>query len=151
MDPSEPHPKSINLYGLQENYKSIQLAGYVLVYESEKSTLKRHSRKDGTGVSLGSHSLSEDQVKILIGLNVSIIIAYDKDISLRHIRSECEKFYKIRSVYYIYDKHDLLKDKQSPADADNKIFNYLLKYKTQYNENEHVKYIKEEKNGQTNN
>jgi len=135
--PLKKFPKSMHLYGLQENYKTIQEAGYVLVYESEKSTLKRHSRKDGTGVSIGSHCLSEEQVKILIGLNVSVIIAYDKDVSLQYIRSECEKFKFIRPIYFIYDKYDLLEDKMSPADASNTIFNYLLKHKIKYDKSEH--------------
>ena len=33
------YPKQLNLYGLYENYDSIQKAGYVVVYESEKSVL----------------------------------------------------------------------------------------------------------------
>ena len=140
--PLKPYSKSINIYGLQENYKSIQENQYCIVYEAEKSVLKRHSRKDETGVAIGSHSLSDEQVKILIGLDVSIIIAYDKDIPLNYIRSECERFYQTRNIYYIYDKYDLLKDKDSPADANNKIFNYLLKYKTLYNEKEHNEYLK---------
>lgn len=134
--------KTLNLYGLQENYKSIQEAGQVVVVESQKSVLKRHSLNDETVVAIGSHSLSEEQVNILIGLNISIIIAYDKGISLDYIRSECEKFYGIRITYYIYDKYDLLKDKESPADKLNKIYNYLFKYRVKYDEQEHEKYIK---------
>jgi DNA primase len=141
--PLKPFFKSMTLYGLQENYKSIQNAGYVCVYEAEKSTLKRHSRKDETGVSIGSHDISDEQVKILIGLNVSVIICFDKDVSLQHIRHTCSKFYGIREIFYIYDNYDLLKEKESPADASNKIFNYLFKYKTKYDENEHREYLKE--------
>ena len=139
--PLKSYPKSFNLYGLQENYKTIQENNYVVVYEAEKSTLKRHSRGDGTGVAIGSHCLSEEQVKILIGLNVEIIIAYDKDISLEYIWSECDKFYGIRNVSYIWDKYDLLKDKESPADAPNKIYNYLFKHKIKYDEGERKKYL----------
>ena len=98
--PLKQYPKGINLYGLQENYKTIQEAGYVCVYESEKGVLKRHSRLDGTGVAVGSHNLSDEQVKILIGINCDIVIAYDKDIPLKHIRSECEKFKFIRPIYF---------------------------------------------------
>lgn len=144
--PLKPYPKGINLYGLQENYKTIQEVGYVCVYESEKAVLKRYSRLDGTGVAVGSHNLSEEQVKILIGLNVDIIIAYDKDIPLKHIRSECERFYGIRNIYYIYDKYDLLGEKDSPADANNKMFNYLLKHKIKYDQKEHKEYLKEIEN-----
>lgn len=139
--PLKPYSKSLNLYGLQENYQTIQKANYCVVAESEKSVLKRHSRLDGTVVAIGSHSLSEEQVKILIGLNVDIIIAYDKDIPLKHIWSECEKFYQIRNIYFIYDKHDLLKDKEAPMDATNKIYNYLLKYKIKYDKKERNKYL----------
>ena len=31
----------MNLYGLYENYDAIQKAGYVVVFEAEKSVLKR--------------------------------------------------------------------------------------------------------------
>lgn len=138
-----PYPKAMNLYGLYENYKSIQDKNEVYVYEAEKSTLKRSSKLDFTGVSICSHNLSDEQVKILIGLSVDVVIVYDKGISLQHIRSECEKFYGIRNIYYIYDKYNLLKDKESPADTPNKIFDYLKKYKIKYDEKEHVEYLKE--------
>ena len=136
------YSKSLNLYGLQENYNGIQTKNQVVVYESEKSVLKRFTRLDETGVAVGSHSLSEEQIRILIGLNVDITIAYDKDIPLQHIRSECEKFYGIRNINYIFDKRGLLKEKESPADAHNRIFEYLLKNKIKYDEKEHELYIK---------
>lgn len=56
-------PKEINLYGLYENYDSIQKAGYVVVYEAEKSVLKRDSLGDSTGVAISGHSLSDEQVR----------------------------------------------------------------------------------------
>lgn len=146
--PLKPFPKSLHIYGLQENYETIQQEGYVIVYESEKSVLKRHSRKDGTGVAIGSHCLSDEQVKILIGLDTTVIIAYDKDISVQHILNECKKFKSIRQVYFIYDKYDLLKEKESPADANNKVFEYLLKYKIKYDEKEHFEYLKGLKNNE---
>lgn len=141
--PLKAYPKHINLYGLNENYKYIQEKGYVTVFEAEKSVLKRNSRLDETGVAVCSHDLSDEQVKILISLDVDILIAYDKDISLYHIRSQCEKFYPVRNVSYIFDKWDLLSVKDSPADASNKIYNFLLKHKVEYNEKEHYEYIKE--------
>lgn len=139
------YPKQMNLFGLWENHSDIQRAGYVVVYEAEKSVLKRDSLNDSTGVALSGHELSDEQARILIGLNVEIVIAFDKDISLQHIRHCCEKFYGIRKVSYIYDKYDLLKDKESPADKSNKIFQYLFKYRIVYNDKEHSKYIAERK------
>lgn len=140
--PLKPYPKGINLYGLQENYKSIQEKNIAVVAEAEKSVLKRHSRLDETVVALGSHSLSEEQIKILIGLNVEIVIAMDVGIDINHIRSMCDNFYNIRKVSYIFDKYNLLKDKEAPMDATDKIYNYLLKYRITYDEIEHKKYLK---------
>lgn len=141
--PLKKFPKSMHIYGLQENYKTIQEENRVVVFESEKSTLKRHSRKDGTGVSIGSHDISDEQVKILLGLNTEIIICMDQDVSLQHIRSMCEKFYGIRNISYIFDKYGLLETKESPADKPDKIYRYLYKYRVTYDETEHRKYIKE--------
>lgn len=126
------YPKGINLFGLWENYDSIQKAGYCIVYESEKSVLKRHSLLDKTGVALSGHIMSEEQIRILIGLNVSVIIAMDKDVPIEEVKFMCSKFKGIRNIYYIYDKYGLLQEKDSPADARNKVFNYLLKYKIKY-------------------
>ena len=135
------YPKSHNLYGLWENKEDITKYGYVVVYESEKSVLKRHSRKDPTGVALSGHTLSSEQARILIGLNVDIVISLDKDISINEIRHMCEKFYGIRNVYYTYDKYNLLNPKDSIADKSSNIFEFLMKYKIKYDEEEHKKYL----------
>ena len=132
----------MNLYGLWENKKTIQEKGYVVVFEAEKSVLKRDSLNDSTGVAVSGHEISDEQAKILIGLNCEIIIAFDKDIEIEHVRHCCEKFYGIRKVSYIWDKYDLLGKKDSPADAANKIYKYLFEYRIVYDELEHKKYIK---------
>ena len=136
------YPKQMNLFGLWENKETIQEKGYVIVYEAEKSVLKRDSLNDSTGVAVSGHEISDEQVKILIGLNCEIIIAFDKDIDIDHIRHCCEKFYGIRKVSYIWDKYDLLGEKDSPADAQNKIFEFLMQYRVTYDYEEHNKYLK---------
>ena len=136
------YPKQMNLFGLWENKQFIQEKGYVVVYEAEKSVLKRDSLNDSTGVAVSGHEISDEQVKILIGLNCEIVIAFDKDIDIDHIRHCCEKFYGIRKVSYIWDKHDLLGEKDSPADAQNKIFEFLMQYRVTYDYDEHNKYLK---------
>jgi DNA primase len=135
------YPKSLNLYGLNENYQGIQSKNYTVVFEAEKSVLKRASRLDRTGTAVCCHSISEEQVKILIGLNVEIIIAFDSDVPIEIIREECEKFYGIRTVSYMFDKYGLLKFKQSPADVKEEIYQYLFNYRVRYDEKEHRKYI----------
>ena len=135
------YQKSMNLFGLYENYESIQKAGYVVVYESEKSVLKRDSMNDSTGVALSGKTMSDEQVRILIGLNVDIIISLDNDVPIEEVRHMCERFYNIRNVYFTYDEWDLLGDKDSMADKSSVIFDFLMKYKVKYNEDEHNKYL----------
>lgn len=139
---SKTYPKGLNVYGLNENYKTIQEAGYTVVLEAQKSVLKRYSRKDGTATAIGNCELTDEQVKILIGLNVEIIIAFDEGIDINHIRKECDKFYGIRKVSYIYDKWGLLDkgSKDSPADKENKIYNFMLKHRVLYDKSERRKY-----------
>lgn len=140
----EKYPKTMNIYGLNENYEEIQKAGYAVVYEAEKSVLKRYSWGDKTGCAISGHTISHEQEKILISLDVDIIIAMDRGISKYQVRELCEKFYNIRRVYYLWDTYDcILKDKDSPADLDNPLYRHMFQYKTQYNESEHEEYIRE--------
>ena len=132
--------KQLNLYGLYENYDAIQKAGYVVVYESEKSVLKRSSLLDDTGVALSGHTLSDEQIRILIGLNVEVIIAFDNDISIEETRHACEKFKNIRKVSYIHDFMGLLGSKDSPADARDKDYRFLFDNRIVYDRDEQRKY-----------
>lgn len=120
------YPKQYNLYGLYENYNEIQKAGRVVVYESEKSVLKRDSRNDHTGVALSGHTISEEQVAILKGLGVEIIISMDKDVPLEEVKYICNKFQGY-NVSYTYDKYDVLSPKSSIADMPNKVCETFIK------------------------
>ena len=136
------YPKLNNLYGLYEHKESIQKAGYVVIYESEKSVLKRDSLGDCTGVALSGHTMSDEQKRILIGLDVDIVISLDNDIDQEEIRYLCEKIYGRRNVYYTYDKWNLLGKKESIADKSCKIFDFFMKHKVKYDYKEHKEYLK---------
>lgn len=134
--------KSLNLFGLYENYDSIQKAGYVVVYEAEKSVLKRDSLNDATGVAVSGHTLSEEQASILWGLNVEIVFAFDKDIRIEEVWHLCEKICKGngRRVSYIQDKWDILSSKDSPADASNKDYQFLFNNRIVYDKSKQHRY-----------
>ena len=134
------YPKALNLYGLYENYDSIQKAGYVVVAESEKSVLKRDSLGDGTVVALSGKSISDEQVRILMGLNVEIVIGLDKDVDLSEVRHMCEKFKNVRRVSYIHDFMGILGNKDAPMDASNKDYQFLLESRIVYDRSEQRKY-----------
>lgn len=126
------YKKMLNVYGLAENYEDIVKKGYVVVFESEKSVLKRASYGDYTAVAIQGHSLSDEQVRILIGLGVDIVIAMDKDVLIDEVKFLCKKFRNARRVYYINDKWDLLGEKESPADKSGKIYDFFLEHKMLY-------------------
>lgn len=134
------YPKHLNLYGLYENYDSIQKAGYVVVAESEKSVLKRDSLGDGTVVALSGKSISDEQVRILMGLNVEIVIALDNDVDVNEVRFICDKFKNIRKVSYIRDFMGILQQKDAPMDARNKDYQFLFDNRIVYDRNEQRKY-----------
>lgn len=139
---SKGYNKSINLYGLYENYESIKKQKYCCVYESEKSVLKRYSHFDETAVALSGKIMSEEQKRILIGLDVDIVICLDNDVSINEIYHICDKFYGIRNIYFIKDTDGILGEKESPADATEKNFIKLFKHKTRYTEDMHNQYVK---------
>lgn len=135
--------KELNLYGLYQNMEEIEKKHIIVIGESEKSVLKRDSRSDGTWVALSGKNISEEQIRIILGLDVNeIVIALDKDVPEVEIWSICEHFFRQRKVSYIYDKWDLLGKKDSIADSNNKIYNFLFKHRIVYNENLHRKYLK---------
>lgn len=135
--------KEINLYGLYQNKKDIEKQRIIVIGESEKSVLKRDSRGDSTWVALSGKNISEEQVRIIFGLDINeVVIALDKDVIEPEVWSICERFYGKRKVSYILDKWDLLDKKDSPADANNTIYNFLFKHRVIYDENKHNEYLK---------
>lgn len=135
--------KEINLYGLYQNKKDIEKQRIIVIGESEKSVLKRDSRGDSTWVALSGKNISEEQVRIIFGLDINeVVIALDKDVIEPEVWSICERFYGKRKISYILDKWSLLDKKDSPADANNTIYNFLFKHRVIYDESKHNEYLK---------
>lgn len=139
---TKTYQKSMNLYGLYENYDSILKSKLVVVFESEKSVLKRDSLLDNNCVAIQGKSLSEEQTRILIGLDAEIVFALDKDVCIEDIWFMCEKFYGIRIVSYIWDDDGLVHEKESPADCSDAIYRRLLKNRKRYGYPEHQNYLR---------
>lgn len=138
------YQKRLNLYGLYQNRKHIEEAKYIVVVEGEKSVLKRDSRNDKTLVALSGHTLLDEQIRIIISLDIDeVIIALDKDIPIQESRFMCEKLRKYKKVSYIYDRWDILGDKDSPADATNKDYQFLFDNRIPYDEAAQAAYVEE--------
>lgn len=136
------YKKNLNLYGLWENREEIEGKKTIVICESEKSVLKRYSRNDGTCVALQGKKLSEEKRQIILGLDVNeVIVALDNDVPIEEVRHICEQFFRMRKVSYVKDRWDLLGEKDAPADAENKVYNFLMKHRIRYDESEHQKYL----------
>lgn len=142
------YQKSLNFYGLYENKNDILEKGYVVVYEAEKSVLKRDSHNDPTGVAIGGKALSDRQAEILLGLNVDIVISMDNDVTTKFIEEVwhmCEKLYQKngRNVYYTIDNHGFLGEKDSIADILNEDkYQLVFSEKVLYDEEKHNAYLR---------
>lgn len=137
--PLKAYEKRNNLYGLYENlreekpndlselqkkiYRTIKDDKYIVIYEAEKSVLKRATWNDFTGVALMGHQLQTEQIRIINQLKDvhEVIFALDKDIPEEKIREMCSRIHA-KSVSYMIDRKNLLGPKDSPADASQKVF-----------------------------
>ena len=62
-----------------------------------------------------------------------IIIAFDKDVEEEHLIATCERFAKFSNVSYIFDKWNLLDEKDSPVDKGYKRWKFLYEHRVHYN------------------
>ena len=85
---------------------------------------------DGWGyhnvVSAETSTLNEYQIEMLIRMMIKdIVIAFDKDVELKKIR-ECTRLLKrFENVYAVYDKWNLLQEKESPCDRGKDVWETL--------------------------
>lgn len=132
--PLKSYPKRTNLYGLWENlreripdnlsdnqkimYKTIKDNHYLVLYEAEKSVLKRATWSDFTGVALMGHELQEEQIQIINQLDdvYEVIFAMDNDIPESKVKELCNKI-KLKRTSYMIDKNHVLGPTDSPADT----------------------------------
>lgn len=121
-----PCPKSKILYGYYKTYPYIKKEKKIFIGESEKMVGQLWTMGIYNSVSIGGHSFSKTQIQNLSRIGSDIIICFDKDIKLDQIQKECSKFPEWINVKYMYDKNNILTDKESPSD-NNKNFEYLLK------------------------
>jgi len=103
------------LYGLAENREFIMLRNEIIIFEGAKSVMLADSWGIRNTAALLTSHVNPYQVKILAKLGCRVVFALDKGINIR----EDENIGRLRryvKVEYIWDKDDLLDEKESPAD-----------------------------------
>lgn len=127
------YDKTLNLYALCWNIDYIKEKDEIIVVEAEKSVMKADMFGDMNCVAVGCHSISKEQKKIILGLNIkNIVIAFDSDVDEETIRKECDEFYDFMNVFYIKDNWKLLGEKDSPMDRGYKRWKFLYNHKIKY-------------------
>lgn len=119
------------LFGLYEALESIKENKTIIVFEGVKSVLLAHTWGVKNTVALLTSHLNAWQMKILIKLGYKVIFALDKDVCIRD-----DKNITILKEYvdcdYIWDKDNLLDEKDSPVDKGSDVFVKLYNSRLSY-------------------
>lgn len=119
------------IYGLYENMPYILQKREVILFEGAKSVLLANSWGIyNTGAILTSH-LNPSQMKILARLGVKVVFALDKDVQIKKDHN-INRLKNYINVEYLWDKNNLLDEKEAPVDKGLEVFNELYKYKLHY-------------------
>lgn len=142
---SYAHPLSLNLYGINVNKENIKKKRKVIIAEGEKSVLQCETMfgSDNICVAACGSAINKGQINILIkNFDLDeIILAFDKEYVefssiegrryLNKLESMCKKYINYCNFSFIYDKNNLLKEKESPFDRGKEIFLQLYNNRIQ--------------------
>jgi len=137
-------PKYINYYpigtmdyfqGLNITLPFIKDQNEMIIFESVKSVMKAYGWGYKNCASAEKHTITDEQLKLLVRLRVNIVFAFDSDISYsdKDIKKTIDVLKRITNVYVIYDRKGLLggKDaKNAPVDLSREIWEQLYFNKT---------------------
>lgn len=130
------HPLSLNLYGLNFNKENIKKSGICFLCESEKAVLQAESfSRPNCTVAVCGSNLNKFALRILIKecQPKEIVICFDKEEEpgkekyFYKLWNLCKKYNMFCNFSFIYDRDNLLKQKDSPTDRGQEIFEKLLK------------------------
>lgn len=99
----------------------------VYIYEAEKSSMKAFEWGIYNTVAIGASDISEEQAQMIkqLGLDIEVVLCYDKDKTPDEIREQA-KVFKGRKVYGMLDVDNLLEDKDAPVDQGLETWEKLL-------------------------
>ena len=115
------------LYGLDKSINYIKEKGCCYIFESEKSTMQMYNMGYYNVVSTGGKKVSRYQKNKLMSLGVDLIFCFDKDVSKEEIQDMTTYFQGV-NVYMLYDKDNILDEKESPSDNPKKWLQLSQKY-----------------------
>lgn len=103
--------------GMKQNRENILTTKSAIIFEGLKSVMHVAAWGYNNCLSSETSDINDAQAAILISMGIrDLIIAFDKDVGLGHIRETTKLLQKYMNVYAVYDKWGLLQDKDSPCD-----------------------------------
>jgi DNA primase len=112
----ESCPRNKILYGLFKSYPYLKRNNMVFCLEAEKAVHQLWSYGYRNAVATGGEKVSKCQIDKLSRLAVPICFAFDSDVSEEKIQSIADQFINGIEVYAIFDRDNLLEEKESPSD-----------------------------------
>jgi len=114
------------IYGLHENLAAIKQAKEIILFEGCKSVLIADTWGiDNTACLLTSH-LSPAQMEILVKLGCTVVFALDKEVDVRKDKN-IQRLKHYVNCEYIWDRNNLIGEKDSPVDHGKDVFMELYK------------------------
>jgi DNA primase len=138
------YPANISkcLYNYSESYQYLYGADTLFVGEAEKFCMQLHSMNVRNCVAVGSHSISEYQAKLMLGLNVKeIVLMFDEGLPLEEIKKNadtirrCAVMRQVNIKWFDYRDCITIGSKDSPTDGGKEIWDEIVQ--------ENIKDIKE--------
>lgn len=120
--------------GLNITLPYIKEKNEIIIFESVKSVMKAYGWGYKNCVSAEKHSLTDEQIKLLVKLRVNVIFAYDSDINYwqSDVKKDIDKLKRVTNVYVINDENFLLggaETKNAPVDLGKEIWEELYSSK----------------------
>ncbi len=111
--------------GWQQALPYIKAKGEVILFEGIKSCMKAYDYGYLNTVSVESHEINREQIKLLIKLGADVVIAFDSDVNPETVKGigTLVKFLNVD----IISNPDLLGEKEAPVDRGKEIWEQLYK------------------------
>ena len=119
------------IYGLYDNLEEILKRREIILFEGCKSVLLADTWGiKNAGAILTSH-LNPHQMRILARLGCRVVFALDKEVKIRDDHN-IQKLKNYVEVEYLWDREDLLDDKDAPVDKGAETFKKLYEGRLRY-------------------
>lgn len=126
------------LQGLYHTIDYVKEKNELIIFESIKSVMKAFGWGYKNCASAEKHTLTEEQIELIISLKVDVVFGYDSDVSYydSDVKYGIDKLKKVTNVYIIQDYHNLLGGKEAknaPVDCGREIWEALYEEKRKVN------------------